>query len=157
VVFILLIFESELQQQYQKLINLKASLKSYAANQGITGDANALRQLRLQYNQEQNEITAQLEMLRDEKFKLNAEIELTKKEIDRINADTSQFGQVSGNVGALTGAMSGMSLLGDAHDMLGPSVPISSAPISAYNPRVAQIDPRLVNTAPIGVGVCRLV
>jgi len=136
--------EQELQQQYQELVNLKVSLEAYSANLGVTGDANALRQIRQQINQEQNEVTSQLENLRDEKTKLNAELELVKKEIERVNAETSQINQAS--VGPLTGAMSGMSLIGDAHDMLGPSVPI------AYNPRiVTQVDPRLVNTAPMGM------
>uniref|UniRef100_A0A6B2KZ69 EF-hand domain-containing protein n=1 Tax=Arcella intermedia TaxID=1963864 RepID=A0A6B2KZ69_9EUKA len=89
--------EQELQQQYQELVNLKAQLESYATTQ-VSGDVNALRQLRMQISQEQNEINLKFDSLRSEKLQIFQEIEKLKLENEQLNEEIQKISSTSVNL-----------------------------------------------------------
>jgi len=62
------------------------------------GDVNSLRLLRTQLTQEQNDLNSQSEMIREEKNRVLAEIERTRKETERINEEPI-IGNISFNSG----------------------------------------------------------
>jgi hypothetical protein len=97
--------DHELKQQYQDLVSLKSNMENYSS-MGV-GDVNSLRSLRTQLAQEQNDLNSQSEMMREEKIRVLAELEITRKETERINEEISQF-----DANSVSRSMASISLVG---------------------------------------------
>jgi len=97
--------DQELKQQYQDLVSLKSNLESYGSM--AVGDVNSLRLIRDKLTQEQSYQATQSDMIREEKNRVLAEIELNRKETDRINEEISQF-----DTNSVSRSMAAISLVG---------------------------------------------
>jgi hypothetical protein len=137
--------EHELQHQYQDLVQLKNNLESYSS-MGV-GDVNSLRMLRTQLTQEQTELTTQLDAIREEKNRTLAELDLTRKEVERIFSETTQMPDPS----SITRSMATMSLFNQPENLLGPTVNMNTLPqYSSF------VDPRHGLPGYTGVNVAQL-
>jgi len=107
--------EHELQQQYQDLISLKANLESYSSM--AMGDVNSLRLLRTHLTQEQSDLSAQADALREEKSRTLAELDITRKDLERLTAETADF-----DVNSINRSMAAISFVGQPDSLMGMNV-----------------------------------